>query len=59
MLDPFADVSLSSFGFAGALGRSERQRDVLAAADTWVFDHLVPRRWHYILAGVATKSSAH
>lgn len=55
-LSPFSEVEECSFGFAGAFGRTEAQRSVLARADLGM-DRLVPSTWRYILAGVATKAS--
>lgn len=57
-LAPFSEVESRSLGFAGAFGRSESQRSSLARLDIAGFDHVVPREWRYILAGVATKSPA-
>lgn len=54
-LEPFAQVHDRSFGFAGAFGRSEKQRRALAGLDVAGLDRSVPQHWRYILAGVATK----
>ena len=55
LLWPFSDVTYKSLGFAGAFGRSESQRSVLAALDAAVLDRVVPPGWRYIVAGVASK----
>ncbi len=54
-LAPFASSRLATFGFAGAFGRTEGQRTSLARVDLAGLDRLVPDRWNYIVAGVATK----
>ncbi len=52
---PFSQVHDRSFGFAGAFGRSEKQRTALAGLDIAGLDRAVPPHWRYIIAGVATK----
>ena len=54
-LSPFSQVNLFTIGFAGAFGRNEAQRSCLGLFDKVLFDHLVPRNWKYIIAGVAKK----
>ena len=54
-LKPFSEVHEETFGFAGAFGRSEKQRAALAGLDIAGLDRLVPSSWRYIIAGVATK----
>lgn len=54
-LHPFSRVQETSIGFAGAFGRSERQRTALAGLDVAGLDRVVPADWRYIIAGVATK----
>jgi SAM-dependent methyltransferase len=54
-LAPFSEVQKRTIGFAGTFGRTETQRNLLALGDRLIFDRIVPERWKYILAGVATK----
>jgi hypothetical protein len=54
-LGPFSTVRERTFGFAGAFGRTERQRSSLATVDATGLDRIVPAQWRYIIAGVATK----
>ncbi len=56
LLADFTDVQLESFGLVGAFGRSERQRDLLARIDSRLMDRVAPADWHYIMAGVATRT---
>ncbi len=54
-LKPFSTVQLSEFGFTGAFGRTETQRNWLGMLDRIILDRLVPDNWNYIMAGVAKK----
>jgi len=54
-LAPFSQTDLRTIGFAGTLGRTEGQRNLLALTDKILFEHIVPDRWKYIIAGVARK----
>jgi SAM-dependent methyltransferase len=51
---PFSRLDLHSTGCLANLGRSERQRDVLARLDGMI-GPLVPSRWHTVVYGVAVK----
>lgn len=51
----FKEVEFVTFGFLGTLGRNNFQRNVLGFIDKLFFDKLVPKRMHYIVAGVARK----
>ena len=51
----FRDVEIHTTGFAGALGRTERQRSVLAMADQAVMTRLASPSWRYIAYGSAAK----
>lgn len=53
----FSQLEFSSCGFAGAFGRSEWQRRFLGELDGGMFNKIVPKDWHYIAIGVATKAS--
>lgn len=55
-LREFESVEYSTAGFLATLGRSERQRQLLAGADSLVFDWAVPRRWNYVMFGIARKA---
>jgi SAM-dependent methyltransferase len=54
-LAPFSEKRLRTIGFAGTFGRNEAQRNLLALGDKHIFERIVPERWKYIIAGVATK----
>jgi SAM-dependent methyltransferase len=54
-LAPFSSIQYRTVGFAGALGRSELQRDVLGRLDTKALNYMVPEDWRYIIVGVAKK----
>jgi SAM-dependent methyltransferase len=56
-LEPFASVTWRTTGVVGALGRSERQRTVLATLDKMFLNALVPAGWRYIAFGVARKQA--
>jgi SAM-dependent methyltransferase len=51
----FTAFEYTTFGLTGCLGRTERQRRLLGRLDSRWFDGMVPDRWHYIMAGIATK----
>jgi len=50
----FKSVKIFTWGFLGAFGRNEFQRNVLGSIDSFL-DILVPERWRYIIFGVAIK----
>lgn len=54
-LSPFSRSEFCSIGFAGTFGRTEAQRDLLALTDKYLFEHIMPDAWKYIIAGVARK----
>jgi SAM-dependent methyltransferase len=54
-LASFSEKKLRPIGFAGAFGRSEAQRNLLALGDKFLFERIVPESWKYIIAGVARK----
>lgn len=54
-LSPFSEVQCRAVGFAGAFGRTERQRSLLGSLDRAFMDSLVPPAWRYIMLGVARK----
>lgn len=54
-LEPFSETKIRILGFAGTFGRTETQRNLLALGDKFLFEHIVPEKWKYIIAGVAKK----
>jgi hypothetical protein len=54
-LSPFSHLEYHTFGFAGAFGRSEPQRNFLGTVDQTLLDRIIPEAWRYIIAGVAVK----
>ncbi len=54
-LRDFSDVKWSTAGVLGTFGRSEKQRQLLAAIDHAGLNTLTPPAWRYIIYGVATK----
>jgi SAM-dependent methyltransferase len=57
-LSPFESLELRQFGTFALLGRSPRQRHVLALADRIVLDRVTPKGWRYVVAGCAQKVGA-
>ena len=57
LLAPFAHRQLASFGVAGAVGRTERQRAGLGRLDRTILEPLLPESWRYLLAAVATRGA--
>jgi SAM-dependent methyltransferase len=58
MLDffgPFASVQYETMGFLGVFGRRDWQSNLLGGLDRKGFDRLVPKKWHYLMIGVARK----
>src|SRR5262245_50191350 len=54
-LSPFSNVQYRTIGFAGAFGRSERQRNILGLLDQTIFNYTTPNAWRYIMVGIARK----
>jgi hypothetical protein len=54
-LSVFSHFRYRTIGFAGAFGRDETQRNLLAILDQQLFNRITPESWRYIMAGVATK----
>lgn len=54
-LSDFSSYELKTTGFLGTLGRSEGQRNFLAATDGLFWNHVSPANWKYIAYGVAQK----
>ena len=55
-MDVFNSIEFQTTGFSGTFGRSEFQRNVLARVDKMILNSIVPKKWHYIIYGKATKS---
>ncbi|MEX2113427.1 MAG: methyltransferase domain-containing protein [Pirellulales bacterium] len=51
----FNRVQMDTVGVLGALGRTERQSDLLAMIDQAALSRLLPDRWHYVVYGIAEK----
>ena len=56
LFSDYSKLDFMSCGFIGTFGRTERQRQILGSFDRCLFSHIVPKHWHYIAVGVATKS---
>jgi len=54
-LQRFSRVEMHTTGVLGAFGRSERQRSALGAVDQALLSRATPRRWHYLVYGIAQK----
>lgn len=54
-LQVFKSYTLKSNGFSSAFGRTEAQRNGLAAIDDALLNYCVPDRWKYIVYGMAEK----
>lgn len=54
IFSPFSHVQYTTVGFFGCLGRNEHQRILLGKLDKY-FDWMIPKKWRYIIIGVATK----
>lgn len=55
LLHIFSSYDIKTTGFTAAFGRNEWQRNILAHADSFLFDHIVPKHWKYISYGIAVK----
>ena len=51
----YKSYDIHSSGFTAAFGRSEKQRNMLGKLDTYLFNNIVPKSWHYIIYGIAEK----
>lgn len=54
-LSPFSYFTYRTVGFAGAFGRTPRQRDFLGLMDRVVLTRIVPASWRYVMLGLARK----
>ncbi len=51
----FSRLEMHTTGVLGTFGRSERQRNALAAVDQALLNRTTPRRWQYLVYGIAEK----
>jgi hypothetical protein len=56
LFEPFDRWSMTTVGLTAAFGRSEAQRRALATVDRKLLEHVCPRRWRYVVAGLARKA---
>lgn len=54
-LAEYSSHELRTTGFLSMFGPGERVRNALATADDRVFNRILPRSWHYVSYGTATK----
>jgi len=51
----FSATQMHTTGVLGTFGRSERQRQLCGALDQRLLNYLTPKRWRYIVYGIAEK----
>lgn len=51
----FHSFDYKTYGFTGCFGINEYQRILLGKLDGLIFENTIPKKWNYILAGVAMK----
>jgi hypothetical protein len=54
-LSRFSSYQLHATGLLGCLGRTERQRNLLAGIDRGLLNHVCRDDWKYIAYGIAVK----
>ncbi|OCQ54644.1 hypothetical protein Ppb6_00141 [Photorhabdus australis subsp. thailandensis] len=54
-LNQFSSVEYITTGFISCFGRTEKQRKILSFFDRFLFSKIVPKKWNYIIIGVAKK----
>ncbi|NHB93612.1 class I SAM-dependent methyltransferase [Photorhabdus cinerea] len=54
-LHQFSSVEYITTGFISCFGRTEKQRKILNFFDRFIFSKIVPKKWNYIIIGVAKK----
>ncbi|NRN30796.1 class I SAM-dependent methyltransferase [Photorhabdus heterorhabditis] len=54
-LHQFSSVEYITTGFISCFGRTEKQRKILSFFDRFLFSKIVPKKWNYIIIGVAKK----
>lgn len=51
----FSKLDFHTTGFLATLGRNETQRNLLHLGDKFIFNHILPSKYHYLCYGIATK----
>ncbi len=51
----YTQLQLQSTGFLATLGRSEKQKNTLSKIDQSGLNKILPKTWHYLAYGIATK----
>lgn len=51
----YSSLEFQTIGFLGAFGRTSSQRDFLGNLDRLFFDKMIPKKYRYIMVGVAQK----
>jgi SAM-dependent methyltransferase len=54
-LNEFKDVDYRTTGFLATFGRTEKQRSFLAKLDKLIMNPILPKKWKYMMYGVAKK----
>ncbi|CAQ83688.1 MULTISPECIES: class I SAM-dependent methyltransferase [Photorhabdus] len=54
-LHQFSSVEYITTGFISCFGRTEKQRKILNFLDRFIFSRIIPKKWNYIIIGVAKK----
>jgi SAM-dependent methyltransferase len=54
-LKDFSSYDLKTTGVLATFGRNESQRDRLSTLDEILFNRICPKKWHYIIYGIAQK----
>jgi SAM-dependent methyltransferase len=55
LLENYSDKQIHSTGVLGVFGRTSVQRKCLAWLDRKILNKILPKSWHYIVYGIATK----
>lgn len=54
-MSDFSKLEMKSTGFLATLGRNEKQKNVLSTVDQAGLNQILPKSWHYLAYGIATK----
>ena len=54
-MSDFSELKMKSTGFLATLGRNERQKNALSKIDQSGLNKILPKSWHYLAYGIATK----
>lgn len=55
LTNQFERKQINTTGFLSALGRTEQQRKYFSYFDKVLFNHILPKQWHYVAYGYAQK----